>query len=579
MLRALPALALACAALGCRAASAPADPGRDAGSSGGAAVAYRLQYDPRATAPLWRVELEAHGLAGASELVLELADWGEWLRLDDYYWRGVETDPPLARGERRNELVLRPSEGWDGTLRVSYELPVVELASRARESFGLLPFRAASYTLGYSDNTLAGLSGEGLPEGLERTVEIVGPEGWTIASGYAPPARGRLRARLEPGFGNTAIAIGRPVDEARAAVGDVAVHVVQLGGPAGRAEPLAQLAGRYLRACTRSLGAPPPRPITLIASEPGFGGTRLDGAIVVGCPSGFDPEQDAYTLHFLAHELFHDWLGGTLESAEGERMAWFWEGFTEYLSLWHLAREGIVSRAWFATRLLDYPADLAGNEHWGALAFADPSVDWRDPAIEPLAYQGSALLAFALDVELRRRGRTGLCELLRALLARDGGRYTLESIRSWLVDEGLEDFWAASFAGARRIDPVPDLVAVGFEPVDEPRSLAYVGLRLDQDGPFGTVVAVDPDGPSAGLVRVGDRVSGLTPTREAIEGAEQHAREYPFGVAYYQLAGQVRVDVERGGEHVELWVPPRAVDGPPRTVYRPGPGLDAFFRG
>ncbi len=541
-------------------------------------IATRLSYDPAAAPPAWRVEIEASGLQGAQGLLLELSDWGEWLRLDDYYLRALLCDPPLRRRAARQAFDVLPPDDWDGTLRARYELPVVALESRARESFGLLPWRTASYSSGFADNTLASLQWEDMPAQVERRLEIVVPDDWTIASGYAAPVRGRLRVDVPPGFGNTAMAFGVPVAQAEAQAGGVPLHVVQFGGEQPVARPLAEFAGRYLEDCTRSLGVPPSRPLTLIVGEPGQGGTRTDGAIAVGCPASLDGEADPYTLHFLAHELFHDWLGGQLQSTEGERLAWFWEGFTEYLSLWHLTQQGAVSRAWFAQRVLDWDRNLAGHPSWGALAFADPGVDWRDGAIEPLAYKGSALLAFDLDVALRQAGRPGLVELLRALLAQDGGRYGLESIRGWLVAQGLEAYWQDGFAAPRRIDPRPALRAVGFEEVARPQPLAYVGVRLDQAGPFGSVVAVDPQGPASGIVLVGDRVSGLTPTREPIDGAQDAVPEYPFGLAYYDPASEVRIDVERGERHLQLWVRPTIVEGPPMPAFEPGPGLDDFFR-
>ncbi|MBM3985737.1 MAG: hypothetical protein FJ296_08650 [Planctomycetes bacterium] len=538
----------------------------------------RLEFDPDAARPAWRIELQARGLQGREGLLLDLADWGEWLRLDDYYLRALECEPPLRRRADGHSFdVLAPAD-WDGVLRARYELAVTTLGSVARESFGLLPYRAPTYAFGFADNTLAALEWDGMPADVAREVEIVVPDHWTIASGYAAPVHGRLRARVSPGFGNTALGFGVPVSQARAVVGGVPLHVVQFGGTQPVAEPLAGFAAGYLQACTQSLGVPPARPLTLIVTEPGHGGTRTDGAIAVGCPAGFDGDADAYTLHFLAHELFHDWLGGQLQSTQGERLAWFWEGFTEYASLWHLAQQGAVSRAWFAQRVLDWEADLANNAAWGELAFADPDVDWRDGEIEPLAYQGSALLAFELDVTLRAAGKPGLMELLRALLAQDGGRYGVESIRNWLVAEGLQDFWDAGFATPRRVDPHPLLRASGFLEVQRPRRLAYVGVRLDRDGPFGEFVAVDPDGPAAGIVQVGDVVSGLTPTHEPIAGASAAVPEYPFGLAYYETVGRVRIDVERGEEHMQLWVRPTIVDGPPQPGFEPGPALGDFFR-
>jgi hypothetical protein len=541
-------------------------------------VEARLEAAPVGSHPAWRVAIDARGLKGCTGLVLDLADWGEWLRLDDYYLRALACDPPLRRRADGHAFDVLAPAGWDGELHARYDLTVTSLGSSARESFGLLPYRTPTYAFGFSGNTLATLEWDDMPQDVERHVEIVAPDDWTIASGFAPPARGRLRARVPPGVGNTALACGLPVSQAEALAGDVPLHVVQFGGTEPVAQALAGFAAGYLQACTQSLGIGPARPLTLIVTEPGHGGTRTDGAIAVGCPAGLEGDAHGDTLHFLAHELFHDWLGGRLKPQPGESLTWFWEGFTEYASLWHLAQQGAVSRAWFVQRVLGWEAALVDNENWGTLAFAEPGVNWRDGAIEPLAYQGSALLAFELDVTLREAGKPGLMELLRALLAQDGGHYGLESIRSWLVAEGLQDAWDAGFAAPRRGDPRPLLVAVGCREVSRARPLAWVGVRLDREGPFGTVVAVDPNGPAAGIVQVGDVVSGLTPTHEPIEGAQAAVPEYPFGLAYYDTADQVRIDVERGEQHLQLWVRPRIVDGPPEAAYEPGPGLDAFFR-
>jgi len=542
-------------------------------------VAYRLSYDPSERDPVWRVELCASGLAHASGLWLELENWGEWLRLDGYYLRALRSDPPLQRREEHNRFDVEAPAEWDGELRLSYELALAELGSPARESFGLLPYRAPSYAFGFAANVLLSLRWEDRPAELERWIEIVGPTGWTIATGFGPPARGRLAARIEARIENTVISLGEPVASASDARGAAPIDVVQWGGERDVAAPLLAFARAYLDGCTRALGVPPSGALRLIVTEPGAGGTRTDGAIAVGCPDGFDGDANAYTLHFLAHELFHDWLGGRLKSSEGERLCWFWEGFTEYLSLWHLTSAGLVSRAWFAQRLGDCLQTLEENDHWGKLAFADPEVDWRDPSIEPLAYQGSALLAFALDVALRQTGKPGLDELVRGLLSGEGGRYSRDSIRAWLVAQGFEAFWQKRFASPGRLSPRADLIAVGYQEALEPAPLAYVGLRLDRDGPFGTVVAVDAAGPSAGLVFVGDRVSGLTPTHEPTSGAEAAAPDFPFGLAYYEPeAEEVRVDLERADGHHQVWVRPRRIPGPPRAMLVPGPALDAFFR-
>jgi hypothetical protein len=548
-----------------------------AGGEEDARIAYRLAYDADARAPAWTVAIDGRGFAGVSALVLELEDWGEWLRLDGYYLRALASDPPLVRREQRDEWDLARPEGWDGAFTVRYDLALAELGSPARELFDGLPYRARTYACGVSANTLMQVSWSGGPARAVRTLALDLPAGWTAVTGWGGTQSGDAAISIPENARNTLLSFGEPRAAARAACAGFALEITQWGGERDVTAELAEFARRFLETCTQALGSPPADVLRLVVTEPGQGGTRLDGAIVLGVPEGLGPEHP-YTQHFVAHELFHEWLGGRVVSAEGERLAWFWEGFTEYLSLRHLVRAGLAPPAWLAERLREHEAELVRLDLIGAAAFADPEVNWRDPAREPLAYKGSALTAFALDVALRARGEPGLDALVRDLLAAEGGRYTLASLRAWLVARDLAGFWDAHVAAPFASTLAADLVAAGFVAHETPQPLAYVGVRLDQDGPFGTVVAVDPDGPSAGKVQVGDVVSGLTPTREHVAGAEAAAPEYPFGLAYYEAdAAEVRVDVERGGERVEVFVAPRRIDGPPRTEYEPGPALAEFF--
>lgn len=540
----------------------------------GPRLEYRLRYDPQAADPVWDVELLASGLAEARALVLELEDWGEWLRLDGYYLRALAAEPPLRRGAARNTFELCPPPGWDGRLRVRYQLTLAELDSPAREQFGALPYRAPSYAFGVSANVLLAVRGEGLAEPLERSLQVEVPPDWWIATGYGGLHRPGERIAMPPSIGNTALACGRPL----ATAVEPGLEIVQWGGREPVVAPLAAFARRYLAACNASTGVPLTEAIRLVVTEPGAGGTRLDGAIAIGCPESLNAAADPYTLHFLAHEVYHEWLGGRLRAAGGgEQLCWFWEGFTDYLALWNLAHAGLVSREWFARRLQDYATNLAGNPHWGQVAYADPDVPWRDPEVEPLAYGGSALLAFALDVELRAAGRPGLSALIHDLSARDGGRYTLDSLRAWVEAQGLAAFWQARVLApcSSRVDE--ELRAIGFAPSAHEAPFAYVGLRLDRVGPFGTVVAVDPAGPAQGTVFPGDVVTGLTPTHAAEPPAEELAPEFPFGLDYYDAsAARVRLDVVRAGERIELWLTPKLLRGR-SNVLQPQPACDAFF--
>ena len=548
-----------------------------------ASIEYRLAYDPTAPGAAWHVEVNGHGLASAKGLVLELDDWGEWTSVDSYYLRSLESDPPVRRvdGSRKSFTVEAPPD-WAGELRLSYDLATTELGSTARENHGLLPYRAPTYAFGFSTNTLMTVAWTDMPADVERTIEIDAPRDWTIASGFADVSVHRQMARWAPSIGNTVISMGRPRGIAIGGNAAQSFTVVQWGGADERSASLLRFAQTYVAACTQSIGCPPTGPIQLIVTEPGFGGTRVDGAIAIGCPEGLDGDENAGTLHFLAHEMFLDWLGGRVRPASGgESLCWFWEGFTEYLSLWHLAKTGLVSRRWFAERMEHYEQIASAAKGRDEFKYADPNVPWRESDVEPLAYQGSALVAFSLDVALRRSGKPGLFEMIRDFTKLPGGRYTLDDIRAWVERHGLADFWRDHFETAPPHTVREDLLAIGFVDREAAEPLTYLGMRLDREGPFGAVVAVDPAGPANGLVRVGDVVNGLTPTRtKPAIAPEGIAADYRFGLGLYEPdAERVRVDVQRDGSRVEVWVCPRIIEGGVVRKLEPDDAkLDAFLR-
>jgi hypothetical protein len=344
-------------------------------------------------------------------------------------------------------------------------------------------------------------------------------------------------------------------------------------------EPLERFARTFVSACTQSTGKPPTGAIRFLVTEPGFGGTRVDGALVVGCPDLLGPTPDPYTLHFLAHETFHDWLGGRLRPASGgESLAWFWEGFTEYLSLWHLAHSELVPRSWFVERLFDYERELRDVPAWKTVAFADPNVAWRDEANEQVAYKGSPLLAFALDVALRRAGRPGLVELIRDLLEEPDGKYSLEILQTWLELHDLGELWTRSFAGTARPDLRADLAFIGYEArIGVP--LTYVGLSVDANG---AVTAIDPKGPCAASgIQLGDRIFGRFPTPAVKpEIGSEVTTTYRFGLDGFEPGEpDAFLDVQRGTEELRIQFTPRLMPGGYRAgIAKDDPRAIAFFR-
>jgi hypothetical protein len=561
--------------------AACASPVPDAPPPSGPTIAYRLTYDPAVPGARWILELEASGLAPTgAPLELRLDDWGEWTQVDSYHLPFLTCDPPALRAEEaRERFVVQVPPGWDGRLSARYAIAVTELGSNAREAHGLLPSRAPSYCLGFTSNTLVELESGGAPVAAERTLSIDVPADWTIATGFGGVSIGHQSARIPAHFRNSAIAFGKPMAIASAQQGAQPIEIVQWGGEQDVTAPLERFARTFVAECTQSTGQPPTGPIRLLVTEPGAGGTRVDGAFVIGCPDLLGPAPDPYTLHFLAHEIFHDWLGGRLRPAtKDESLAWFWEGFTEYLSLWHLAKSELVPRAWFVERLFDYDRELRDLPAWRTVAFADPAVAWRADENEPVAYKGSALLAFSLDVALRRAGGAGLVELIRDLLAEPDGEYSLELLETWLEVHGQGELWRRSFAGVERPDLRADLASIGYaERV--PVQLSYVGLGVNAEG---DVTAIDPDGPAASAgFQLGDRIFGRSP-RAAVKpqiGSEV-TTSYRFGLDGFE-PGQpgAFVDVRRGSQELRIALTPRLIPGGYRAGLAPGdPRTAEFFR-
>jgi predicted metalloprotease with PDZ domain len=130
-----------------------------------------------------------------------------------------------------------------------------------------------------------------------------------------------------------------------------------------------------------------------------------------------------------------------------EGLEWFFEGFTDYLSLWHLASLGRITPQEFVDRLRFLDLLLHESPAAERVAFADRAVNWREPDAETVAYKGGALLAFHLDAALRASGAPGLPQLFRDLCHGERATYTLAGLREWVVTQGLEEFWRAHVEG------------------------------------------------------------------------------------------------------------------------------------
>lgn len=565
-----------------------------------ARVEYEITCNTAPHALRWEVRIAVRGLDPAARPVtLELADWGGWSSIDAYYLRALHSTPPLRPLDGSSTtFALDPPADWDGMIQVSYELPMTRKDSRARGSYGLLPWysEAAGYASGFSENTLMNVRCQGRPIAARRTITLRAPPGTPIVTGWGGQTLDSQIVTLDREIGNAQILFGRPTGSAAGHAGDVPLEIVQFGGARNVTQDLLPLLQALLDGYARTTGCPMTHPARLFLTDTGGGGTRVDwnfNAGVAGTTSVDAPE----FRQLIAHELFHEWLGGMIREDRDEAYVWFKEGFTDYLALWHVAALGQVSPDWFADRLVGLDLDVRANASFGSVAFGQADVNWRDGdgPNELLAYRGGALLAFFIDRELFERGGARLPAIIGDLRRGGEGRYSLEAIRSWMESRGLSEFYARHVAAPGLPELGPALESIGFEPARSPVELAYVGLATENDELFGRVVGIDPDGPAARAgVRVGDRISGFFPSRdggillddERLARLDVPAREFRYALTRIEpgvtgtYIGIVRDAPDGSGDQrLQLDLEPRTIPGGYRPTYRArGPAVEPFFR-
>jgi len=529
--------------------------------------AYTLRYDPSRSPALIEVTMAASGLSrhdGPWSLVLD--GWGGWPDLDRPYFVVTSADPPLSAQTGQSRAFLIPQD-WDGTLRVTYTIPVLTIGADEQRASTILPAADHRYLACATANTIAEIRGSS-PAGLARTITFDTPPGSGPFTGWAGDATGRTNLELPPPGDNAIYAIGVPLDVRRAQSDGVAIEVFQFAPGDRAAEKTLEVAAAFVAHAASTLRAPPPRPVRICISGTTGGGYLTDHGLVVGLPPG-SPEwllDSPYFRHLICHELFHTWLGGVLREAEPERTVWFKEGFTDYLSLWHGAASGVLPREWFADRMLEIERDAAGSA-FGSAPFIGEHEPWRDGdgPRETMAYKGGAVLALSLDAALRRHGHRGLAVMLREMIADGEARYSDETILVRLRRIGLADFVSRHITGAEAPTVRDALLSLGYEWREFPTELAYVGLRTEDGEGFGRVVEIDPAGPAAAAgFRLGDVIGGLAPARtDDVRVGDAFSTPFSFGLTIVEPTDDpVTIWVHRTGEDpAALRVIPRRVPG------------------
>ena len=486
---ALSALALACAGGGLQPANPLADP----------RVAYTIR---RADSTTLSISLTATGLPVAAPLIARLENWGEWTSAPFAYLHGLLVDGRPAALDSTGATRVPGDLLADGRLEVRYDLTVPRLGSVQHEARRLLPYRTDRHLFGFVSNTLMGFLVDTVPLPASATIRIVAQPGDDVFTGWGGFAAGTSPLPV-PGvpFDNAVFAIGRPTGRTTA---DSGVQVAQFRDGPDSTAIVASAARSLIAAYSAALGRGPRQTMRILVEGQEGGGTYTDHGMVV----------NGLSVELLAHELFHDWLGGRLTGDES--LVWFSEGFTDYFSLWHAAALGLVPRDRFGQRMLEVEARARAGS-LGRIAFADSGVRWRDGngPNETMAYRGGSLLAFAVDAELRRRGTGTAHALIRRLLEIAPRPYRLADIRDAFASLGLSALYRQSVAGRQMPPVLPVLVELGFDQTEEQAALTYLGIeaRLDRTDSMDVVPAVvtalDSAGPAAKAgLRVGDRITG-----------------------------------------------------------------------
>ncbi len=561
---------------------ARAQHGQPAANAAPVTIEYRVALEDAAPGRVLRVSLSAAGLEpGPGDMRLRLDSWGGWTG-DRGYIGDLASDPPVDRDpDEPTEFTIRTPADWDGRLTVSYAIPVRHIGPGG-EGGGLLPWCDDVNVGAFTINILMDIRCGERRVGAERRVTFVAPEGRTVFTGWGGASRA---VRFDHPIDNAPVVIGNTSGSASADAEGIHYEVIQFGPGDDRTAAVLHAARSVVPAYARHSGRAPDEPVRIVLLDTTTGSTHTDH----GCMLGYRPAEDARGLtprftHVLAHELFHDWLGAGGFVAGSESITWFHEGFTDYLSLWHIAAVGLVDRAWFADRIGAIEAEARRSSALGTVAFAETAGGWRDDMgpRETLAYRGGAILAFGADVELRRAGRPGLMQLVADLARTTEGEAMLEDVRGWMEAHGLADFCRRYVGEPALPDGVALLDSLGFEAVEVETELTYLGIRLGPGPDIGRVVEIDPLGPAAAVgVEVGDSIRGYFPSRTSRPRiAESVDTPFRFGLERIEpgVPGTY-LDVVHAGVERQAPITPRLIPGGVITRYRADEAKTApFFR-
>lgn len=523
-------------------------------------IDYTVRVNTSPEAMRWEVRVKARGLQEYENISLRLQDWGEWSRVDSLFLRNLQSNVGLvSEGPTRKNIQVEAD--WNGDLEVTYHVMMTKHGSKAHELIGLMPWTKGNYGQGFTSNTLFEIYVDDQPVKAKRRIEINANPGSTIVTGWDGISQDQQVVTIDKPIGNTSILFGQALDSSSGKVGSASIDIIQFGQGVKRAERLLPGIQNLLTSFGTESDMELDHPIRVILTDTGGGGVNVDGALIAGYDSQSTNDHDL--LFVLSHELFHEWLGGGYIPMYDQRMVWFKEGFTEYLSIWHLAHTGLINEEQFLGRLKLLEQVAQTSPVYSTIAFGDKSVQWRDGdgPNEKMAYFGAAMLALQTDVQLRRLGKSNLNKIV-ADFVKLNREVKFDDIQKWYSENGLEEFFNSHITGHERSELASVAEFLGCEVRLSSDPVAYAGIATDGNGYFGTITGLDPDGIAmkAG-VQIGDRITGFWPVKaRKLQLSQKLTVKYPFGMDAFEVGKQIHFQVRRGEKNLRFDMYPKTLD-------------------
>ncbi|HWA34970.1 MAG TPA: hypothetical protein VG737_12600 [Cyclobacteriaceae bacterium] len=290
------------------------------------------------------------------------------------------------------------------------------------------------------------------------SVEYKLPKGWEVATSLKELGdTNNFEAESRSLLLNNGNIVGK-LTKREIHVGDLQVEIA---GPASMRESI-ELFYNALEGIVKTyeaeMGGAPSGKLVIIAATSfshRSGGEAFPNSISMMFNMLPDVSNKSYWGYMLSHEVYHLWNGHAIKPANQSEVEWFVEGITQYMSRLSTFRAGFMSESDFKlemSRAIDSYTSLAGN-----VALTDAGRDKGGNF--GLIYDGGMVVAYALDLEIRKATKTkGLAELMRAMFekfGKTGKRYTYSDIietTSEVAGKDMSAFFREYVAGTKVLD-------------------------------------------------------------------------------------------------------------------------------